>query len=50
MRFPGFWGEREFFHAPPPIDTVMAGSGPRGPAFHELWREPIRTVLRWPDG
>ena len=49
MRFPGFWGEREFFHAPPPIDTVMAGSGPRGPAFHELWREPIRTVLRWPE-
>lgn len=48
MRFPGFWGEREFFHAPPPIDTVMAGSGPRGPSVHELWREPIRTVLRWP--
>ena len=24
------------------------GTGPRGPAFHKLWRQPIATVLAWP--
>jgi hypothetical protein len=47
MAFPGFWGELEYFHAPPPIDTVPAGTGPVGPAFHRVWRDPLATMAGW---
>lgn len=50
MRFRGAWGEDGFFHAPDPVNTVTFGTGPAGPAFHELWREPLRTVTGWPAG
>ena len=26
------------------------GLGPSGPAFHALWRDPVKTVLAWPRG
>jgi hypothetical protein len=50
MRFRGSWGEDGFFHAPDPVNTVTFGAGPAGPAFHALWREPLRTVTGWPGG
>jgi hypothetical protein len=50
MRFAGTWGEQGFFHAPEPIGTVAFAAGPPGPAFQRSWREPLRTVLRWPAG
>jgi hypothetical protein len=50
MSFPGYWGEDNLFHAPDPIGTRFAGPGPEGPRFHEIWRDPIGTVLRWPRG
>jgi hypothetical protein len=46
MAFPGAWGERGFFHAPD-IGTVAYGYGPAGPAFHDSWRDPLRTIARW---
>jgi len=50
MRFPGAWGEANFFHAPAPVGTTVAGPAPEGPAHHAIWRNPIRTVLAWPGG
>jgi hypothetical protein len=50
MRFPGAWGEAQFFHAPEPVGTTVAGPAPEGPARHAIWRDPIRTVLAWPRG
>jgi hypothetical protein len=50
MRFPGAWGEAQFFHAPEPVGTTVAGPAPVGPARHAIWRDPIRTVLAWPRG
>jgi hypothetical protein len=50
MRFPGAWGEAQFFHAPEPVGTTVAGSAPAGPARHTIWRDPVRTVLAWPRG
>ena len=50
MRFPGGWGEANFFHAPAPVGTTVAGPAPEGPARHAIWREPVRTVLAWPRG
>jgi hypothetical protein len=50
MRFPGAWGEANFFHAPEPVGTTVAGPAPEGPVRHALWRDPIRTVLAWPGG
>jgi hypothetical protein len=47
IRFPGFWGELEYFHAPPPIGTVQFGTSPEGPAFHAVWREPLTTLAGW---
>jgi hypothetical protein len=44
--FPGAWGERGFFHAPG-VSTRAFGYGPYGPAFHSVWRAPIREVSRW---
>ena len=50
LAFPGAWGEANFFHAPDPVNTRVAGSGPLGPRFHALWRDPVGTILRWPAG
>jgi hypothetical protein len=48
--FPGFWGEGEFFHAPPPFGTFPAGPSPRGPAQHGVWTDPLGTLATWPPG
>jgi hypothetical protein len=48
MRFPGFWGEDGFFHWPG--NTVTFEHGPTGPAFHGVWRDPVRTVSGYPAG
>lgn len=47
VAFPGFWGELEYFNAPPPVGTVPFGTGPVGPAFHEVWDEPAATLATW---
>ncbi len=47
IRFPGFWGELEYFSAPAPIGTVPFGTSPVGPAFHAVWREPLATLDTW---
>ena len=48
MRFPGAWGEANVFHAGG--RSFLAGLGPRGPAFHDVWRDPLGTLARWPAG
>jgi hypothetical protein len=49
--FPGFWGELEYYHAPPPIGTVtLGGSSPVGPAYHAIWSDPLGTMATWPTG
>jgi hypothetical protein len=49
--FPGFWGELEYFHAPPPVGTVTFGtSSPPGPAYHPVWSDPLATIATWNDG
>jgi hypothetical protein len=50
MRFPGYWGEVNLFHAPDPIGTRVAGPAPRGPAFHGIWTHPLDTLRAWPRG
>ena len=50
MRFPGDWGEEQWFHAPDPVNTVPFGTSARGPAFHSLWVTPFREMLGWPLG
>ena len=47
VAFPGFWGELEYFSAPAPIGTVPFGTSPVGPAYHEVWREPLATLAGW---
>ena len=47
IAFPGFWGELEYFSAPPPIGTVPFGSSPVGPAFHAVWQQPLATLATW---
>jgi hypothetical protein len=48
--FPGFWGEAEYFHAPEPIGTQLAGPSPTGPAYHTVWADPLATIATWPTG
>lgn len=47
IRFPGFWGELEYFSAPPPIGTIPFGTSPDGPAFHAVWQAPLATLATW---
>jgi hypothetical protein len=47
MAFAGMWGEDQFVHFPD-VAPLRFGTGPNGPAFHELWRRPVATVLGWP--
>jgi hypothetical protein len=49
IRFPGFWGELQYFHAPT-IGTVPFGLSPVGPAFHGVWQDPLGTLGGWPAG
>jgi hypothetical protein len=49
MRFAGQWGEDQYLRVPGG-QPVAAGGGPRGPAFHDQWRRPVREVLSWPRG
>ena len=44
VRFPGTWGETQWLSAPPPIGTVPFGAGPEGPAFHDVWVNPLGTI------
>jgi len=51
VSFPGFWGELEYFHAPPPVGTVTFGtSSPVGPAYHAIWADPLGTLATWQPG
>jgi hypothetical protein len=47
LEFPGFWGELEYFNAPPPVGTVPFGTAPVGPAFHAVWTTPLETLAGW---
>jgi Vacuolar protein sorting-associated protein 62 len=49
MRFAGQWGEDQYLRVPGG-QPVAAGGGPRGPAFHDQWRRPVREVMSWPRG
>jgi hypothetical protein len=49
MAFPGTWGEDQYLRTPGQ-QPVVFGAGPRGPAFHELWRAPVADLLGWPRG
>jgi hypothetical protein len=48
MTFPGRFGETQYVHFPN-NDPIASGAGPRGPAFHDLWRKPFRTPATWPS-
>jgi hypothetical protein len=50
VAFPGFWGELQYFHAPPPFGTIPFGTSPNGPAQHAVWGDPLGTLARWPAG
>jgi hypothetical protein len=50
VRFAGFWGELQYFHAPAPIGTVALGTSPVGPAYHAVWSNPLATLASWPLG
>jgi hypothetical protein len=50
VRFPGYWGESQYFHAPPPIGSIAFGTSPVGPAFQAVWRDPLKTIASWPAG
>ena len=47
LAFPGFWGELQYFNAPPPVGTVPFGASPQGPAFHPVWSQPVATLATW---
>jgi hypothetical protein len=52
IRFPGFWGELEYFKSPVPLPgsptgIVPAGLSPVGPAFHAVWVDPLGTLATW---
>ena len=49
MAFAGSWGEDGYVHFPG-NEPIVAGAGPRGPAFHEQWRRPVAEVMSWPRG
>ena len=50
VSFPGTWGEFQYFHAPPPIGTVLFGLSPVGPAQHDVWVDPLGTLAGWTPG
>ena len=50
IQFPGFWGEFQYFKAPPPVGLVAIGTSPVGPAQHGVWADPLGTLALWPVG
>jgi hypothetical protein len=46
LAYGGAWGETGWFHAGQA--DIAFGLGPAGPAFHASWRDPLRTLARWP--
>ena len=49
LRFPGLWGEQQWFHASF-FGTVPLGDSPVGPAYHTVWQAPLATIGGWPVG
>jgi hypothetical protein len=49
LRFPGTWGEQQWFHASF-FGTVALGNSPVGPAFQDVWQDPLGTIASWPLG
>jgi len=49
MTFAGAWGESGYVHIPG-RDPLVAGAGPRGPAFHAQWQRPVAEEMSWPRG
>ena len=49
LRFPGDWGEQQWFHASF-YGTVPLGESPVGPAYHDVWQSPLETIASWPLG
>jgi hypothetical protein len=49
LRFPGAWGEQQWFHASF-YGTVPLGDSPVGPAFQDVWQDPLATIASWPNG
>jgi VPS62-like protein len=49
MTYAGAWGEAEYLHTPR-RDPILAGLGPRGPAFHAQWKRPVVEEMTWPRG
>ncbi len=47
VRYRGAWGEAQYAGFPG-VDPLAFGQGPQGPAFHDVWRTPVATVLAWP--
>jgi hypothetical protein len=45
-RFPGFWGELQYFHSPF-TGTVVFGTSPVGPVYHADWQDPLGTLATW---
>ena len=48
MTFSGPWGEAQYVQIPNQAPFAY-GTSPTGPAFHDLWRRPLPTVLAWPS-
>jgi hypothetical protein len=48
MAYDGTWGEDQYLHVRG-AEPVVVGTGPRGPARHELWHAPVADVLGWPS-
>jgi hypothetical protein len=46
IAFRGRCGETQYVHFPN-NDPIAFGAGPRGPAFHDLWRRPFAVPGRW---
>jgi hypothetical protein len=49
LSFPGSWGEAQYFHSPQ-TGAVALGTSPVGPAYHEVWVDPLGTLAAWPAG
>jgi hypothetical protein len=49
ISFPGFWGEAQYFRSPF-TGTAALGTAPVGPAFHDVWNDPLGTLATWQAG
>ena len=47
--FPGFWGELQYFKSPL-TGTVAFGTSPVGPAFPDIWADPLGVLATWTAG